>query len=64
MAYTRKTRDYWELQGNYGCGWECLTAEDTREAIKQRLKEYRDNEGWNYRIVKKRERLCPETGQP
>jgi hypothetical protein len=61
MAYTRKTRDTYELQGNYGHGdgWECLTAEDSRAEIRQRLKEYRENEGGNYRIVKKRERIDP-----
>lgn len=43
------------LQGTYGHGWEDLTAEETREEIRQRLKEYRENEGGNYRIVRKRE---------
>lgn len=40
----------WELQGNYGYGWECLTAEEIFQEIKERLKEYRENEGGNYRI--------------
>ena len=43
------------LQGTYGHGWEDLTAEETRAEIRQRLKEYRENEGGNYRIVRKRE---------
>jgi hypothetical protein len=43
------------LQGNYGpqYGWEDLTAEETKEDIKQRLKEYRENEGGNYRIIRR-----------
>jgi hypothetical protein len=40
------------LQGNYGYGdgWEDLTAEETKAEILKRLKEYRENEGGNYRI--------------
>lgn len=54
MAYQRKTRDEWELQGHYGCGWECLTTDDTRAGIRQTLREYRENEGGNYRVIKRR----------
>lgn len=53
------------LQGNYGYGhgWEDLTAEEidtrkpweARKAIRQTLKEYRENEGGCYRIIKRRE---------
>lgn len=43
------------LQGTYGHGWEDLTAEETRAEIRQRLKEYRENEGGNYRIIRRRE---------
>jgi len=45
------------LQGDYGYGdgWEDLTAEDTKEAIRERRREYQDNEGGVYRIVKRRE---------
>jgi len=44
------------LQGNYGYGdgWEDLTAEDTLRDAKQRKKEYRENEGGNYRIINRR----------
>jgi hypothetical protein len=43
------------LQGDYGQGWEDLTAsEDRREMVANR-KEYRDNEGGTYRIVARRE---------
>lgn len=45
------------LQGNYGYGhgWEDLTAEESRREILKRLREYRSNEGGNYRIIKRRE---------
>lgn len=60
MAYQRKTRDEFELQGNYGQGWECLTTEDSRAEIRQRLREYQENEGGAYRI--KARRVPIETG--
>ena len=47
------------LQGCYynGNGWEDLTVETTRTAIKERLKEYNENEARymrvNYRIIKR-----------
>lgn len=43
------------LQGNYGYGhgWEDLCAEETRKEARERLKEYRENEGGNYRIVRR-----------
>ena len=52
----RKTQDEYVLQGNYGYGqgWEDLTAEKTSADIRQRFKEYRENEGGDYRIVKRR----------
>ena len=50
-----KKRTIFVLQGTYGHGWEDLTAEETRSEIRQRLKEYRENEGGNYRIITRRE---------
>ncbi len=46
MAYTRKTVDVWEVQGNYGYGygWECVCAEETWRETRDRLREYRENE--------------------
>lgn len=43
------------LQGNYGYGhgWEDLCAEDTRKEARERLREYIENEGGNYRIVRR-----------
>lgn len=60
MSYQRKTKDVFELEGHYGHGWEFLTGEDTRAEIRQRLKEYRENEGGRYRIRKVRERIAPD----
>jgi len=51
------TNKYWVLQGNYGHGWEDLTAEDTRLEILARLREYRENEGGAYRIFVRREKI-------
>lgn len=56
--YTRKTRDVWEVQGNYGQGWECVTSEESRKDAKERLREYRDNEPmYAHRIKLTRERI-------
>lgn len=43
------------LQGNYGYGdgWEDLCVEETRKEARLRLKEYQENEGGNYRIVRR-----------
>lgn len=57
MAYIRKTRDEWEIQGNYGQGWECVNTEDTRQGAKRSVKEYRDNEHYPFKLVKKRVKL-------
>lgn len=55
--YIRKTRDEYTLQGDYGFGgWEDLTTEDTWKEIRQRRKEYREND-YNVhalRIIKRR----------
>lgn len=53
------------LQGNFGYGWEDLTAEDKNgpknqygtpwQRIKQNKKEYIDNQPARYRIINRRE---------
>jgi len=60
MSYTRKTRDEYELQGNYGQGWECLTTEATFREAKERRREYVENEGGSYRIKARRVRITEE----
>ncbi len=41
------------LQGHYGHGWEDLTAGTLRE-VHDNLREYRENEGGRYRVIKRR----------
>ena len=43
------------LQGNYSYGFEDLTASENRKEIKNDLRDYRENEGGNYRIIERRE---------
>lgn len=59
MAYVRKTRDVWHIQGWYCAehGWETECTEDTRAEALQRLKEYRANSSYGYRLRKGREKL-------
>lgn len=49
----------WVLQGCYSMGWEDLSAENKTweglKAIRQTRKEYAENEGGTYRIIKRRE---------
>ncbi len=47
------------LQGNYGYGhgWEDLTAEESRKEIRDRRREYVENEpGTPLRVIRRRER--------
>lgn len=55
----------WVLQGNYGYGhgWEDLTAEETWREIRNRRREYVENEGGSYRIIKRRELREPAMAQ-
>ena len=53
--YQRKTTDEYEIQGNYGYGFEMVTTEETWKAAREQLKCYRENEPeYIHRIVKKR----------
>ena len=55
MAYKRKTIDEYEIQGNYGYGFECMSTEGTFKAARENLKRYQDNEkGVSFKIVKRR----------
>jgi hypothetical protein len=55
--YKRKTVDEYEVQGNYGQGWEMVTTEETRKAAQEQRKCYDNNEPYPHRIVKKRVKL-------
>lgn len=52
----RVLKDEYEIQGNYGYGWDVKCTEETRKEANQRLKEYRENAGTigQHRIVHKR----------
>ena len=42
------------LQGNYGQhGWEDICVEESRKEAQARRREYQENEGGNYRIVRR-----------
>lgn len=61
MAYQRKTIDRWDIETNYGYGWEVENSEYTREDAKRSLREYRENlqayGKCDVRMTKHRERL-------
>lgn len=43
----------WDIQGNYGQGWETVCSEDKRADALERLREYRENESqYSHRIVR------------
>lgn len=52
---SRKTIDEFNIEGDYGEGYEVVNCEATRWAAKKSIKEYRANEpGISFRIKKKR----------
>ena len=57
MAYKRKTRDRWDIETNYGYGWEVENSEYTWREARQSLREYRENVGAAVRVVKRREKI-------
>lgn len=54
-AMANKYEYLWVLQGQYGFGWEDLTASEVYREVRANLREYMSNEGGRYRIVKRRE---------
>lgn len=55
MTYKRKTQDEFQIWGNYGQGFEELTAESSHIEARNRIKEYRQNQPEGaYKIVIKR----------
>lgn len=57
--YQRKTEDVFYIMGNYGQGWEEVTAETTRQAAREQLKCYDENEPqYPHKILKKREKIA------
>lgn len=56
MAYIRKTVDRWDIETNWGYGWETECSEYTRAEARQRLKEYWENCACQVRLICRRER--------
>lgn len=55
MTYQRKTRDEYQIHGNYGHGWEEVDAFDTRKEAREILKEYRIAAPYaSYKLIVKR----------
>ena len=55
MTYQRKTVDEWQLQSNWGYGWDVELVEDTFKAAREQRNCYRNNcPTLPLRIVKKR----------
>lgn len=52
----RVTTDSFDLEGDYGQGWEVLCSEGTRKEARQRMREYMENAPCPLRIVKRRTR--------
>ena len=58
MAYIRKTRDLFIVEGFYCGAWELETSELTRREAIERLKEYRANMSqYPHRLIKTREKI-------
>lgn len=58
MARQRKTRDVYEIQGNYGSGWEVVTEEETLKDAKVQLRCYEENESaFPHKIRKRRVKI-------
>lgn len=56
--YKRKTADEWQVLGDYGQGFELVTAAATKKEANQYLKDYQQNEpGISFKIVCKRIKL-------
>ena len=52
--YKRKTKDIWEIYGNYGNGWAYLTTEESWQAAREQKKCYDINEPYAEHTIKKR----------
>lgn len=48
---------YYVLQGQYGQGWEDLTADDDKAVVRDERRTYEREEGGIYRIVRRRNDL-------
>lgn len=55
--YIRKTRDEYDIEVDYGYGWDVVCTEDTYKEAQERAWEYRENERKPVRIRKHRIKL-------
>ena len=56
--YIRKTRDEWTIEGNYGYGYEAVSAYDKYVEARADLKLYRENErGVPFRLKMRRVKI-------
>lgn len=54
-TYVRKTVDEYDIEGNYGSGWEVVTCEETWSDAVEMRRCYRENEpGVPFRIKSRR----------
>lgn len=62
MAYQRKTVDRWDIETNYGYGWDTENSEYNRTDARRSLREYRENLEASgqclVRMVKRREKVA------
>ena len=57
MAYVRKTVDRWDIETNYGYGWEVECSEYTWKDAKAQYRCYLANVSGLVRLVKRREKV-------
>lgn len=49
---------YYDIQGDYGHGWETVTSEDNLKDARQTIKDYRENEpGIPFKLKRVKEKL-------
>lgn len=56
MANTRKTRDRWDIETNWGFGWGVETCEYTRAEALAQLKTYAENACGRYAVRMRKHR--------
>lgn len=54
--YVRKTRDVWDIETNWGYGWEVETSEVTYQDAREQLRCYQRESFGRYQVRMKRRR--------
>ena len=59
MEYKRKTVDRWDIETNWGYGWDVEVSEYSRGDARRTYREYLENVGGraSVRLVKRREKI-------